>query len=98
MPVLKRLAVVGVMVAAALGLMSVPAGASDHLSHATDSPGVAQRDFGNPVAMNPSGGTSFAAAQPQTVPGEGDPNDGIETGTPSVDLDLVCTRSGQGNC
>jgi hypothetical protein len=99
MPILKRLAAAGVVITASLGLMTAPAGASDHLSHSfgEDNPGVAQRGFENPVATNPSG-TSGAAAAPGSVPGEGDPNHGQDTGTPSVDLDQVCTRSGHGLC
>ena len=53
-----------------------------------------QRDFLNPVGGNPSG-TSGAAAQPATVPGEGNPNAGEEQSTPAVDLSKVSARSGE---
>ena len=52
--------------------------AGDHLSHGASATG------GNPVATNPSG-VSGPASDPASVPGEGDPNDGNDTGTPSVD-------------
>lgn len=93
----SRLVAASLAVAAALALPALPAAASDHLSHSTDSPGAVERDFTNPVAANPSG-TSGAAAQPTTVPGEGDPNAGQDLGTPSVDLGQVCIRSGHGLC
>lgn len=88
MRILKRLAAGAAVITAALGLTTVPAGASDHLSHAANNPGVAQRDFDspNPVLGNPSD-TSQNHAQPQCVPGEGDPNHGMDRGTPSVNHD-----------
>jgi hypothetical protein len=91
---LTRLLAAGAIALASLGLAAVPASANDHLSHSTENSGAVQRGFTNPVAGNPSG-TSGAAADPTTVPGAGDPNDGHELGTPSVDLSLVCVRSGR---
>ena len=73
--------------------MALPAFASDHLFNAAHSQGVDARGFANPVVGNPSG-TSGAAAQPTTVPGEGNPNAGADKGTPAADLDAVFTRSG----
>ena len=61
------------------------ASASDHLANATAASGS------NPVTANPSG-VSGSAAQPGTVPGEGNPNFGQDQGTPSVDTSqLNCT-------
>lgn len=91
-----RLSVAAAAVVASLGALAVPASASDHLFNAVNSAGATHRDFENPVAGNPSG-TSGAAAQPGTVPGEGDPKDGFDTegtGTPAVDHSLICVRSG----
>jgi len=70
-----------------VGVASSPALASDHLANATGATGF------NPVAQNPSG-TSGAQAQPGTVPGEGNPNAGVDLGTPAVDLNEVDERSG----
>lgn len=82
---------------AAFGLfaLSAPAIASDHLDNATNAPGADHRGFGNPDGPgNPSGGTSFDASDPRSVPGEGNPNAGHDIGTPSVDRGLVDDRSG----
>jgi hypothetical protein len=76
---------------AAVMLWAAPAFANDHLADANNAP--SQRDFVNPVTANPSG-TSGAAAQPGTVPGQGDPNAGEDTSTPAVDLSDVFLRSG----
>jgi hypothetical protein len=86
------IAVVGSAVAAVM-LCAVPAFASDHLADASNAPGAGQREFENPVGQNPSG-TSGAAAQPTTVPGEGNPNAGDDQSTPAVDLSQVNARSG----
>jgi hypothetical protein len=88
--------VTALVAAALLGLVVLaPAAlASDHLFDAATAPGASQRGFANPVAGNPSG-MSGAAAQPGTVPGEGNPGSGQDLGTPSVDLSLVSVRSGQ---
>lgn len=80
-------------IATALGIAG-PALASDHLSHAGNAPGAGNRGFDNPVTDNPSG-VSGEKADPASVPGEGDPNDGNATGTPSVNLDLIGQGSGQ---
>ena len=72
---------------------ALPVAASDHLFNAANSEGADNRDFGNPVAGNPSG-TSGAMASPGTVPGEGDPKVGDDRGTPAVDLNLILVRSG----
>lgn len=82
---------------AALGIfaLSGPALASDHLANAANAPGAEHRDFGNPVAGNPSG-MSGPASDPASVPGEGNPNAGNERGTPSVDRDHVSDRKGRG--
>ena len=88
-----RLSVAAFTVFATIGALAGPAAASDHLLNAANSPGATQREFGNPVGGNPSG-TSGGAADPGTVPGEGNPNFGNETGTPAVDLSLVCVRAG----
>ena len=79
--------------ALALVVLAPAALASDHLFNAATAPGAAQRGFGNPVALNPSG-VSGPAAQPGTVPGEGNPNAGQDQTTPAVDLSLVTIRSG----
>ncbi len=88
----RLLALVAVLVLALL-VLAPTALASDHLFNAANAPGAAQRGFANPVALNPSG-MSGAAAQPGTVPGEGNPNAGQDQTTPSVDLSLVTVRSG----
>src|SRR3989304_4032862 len=75
------------IIIASLGLAPV-ALASDHLFDAATSPGAFVRGFTVPVTLNPSG-TSGAAAQPGTVPGEGNPNSGGDLGTPSVNCDLL---------
>jgi hypothetical protein len=87
--------VISIVVGAATAVMlwAVPALASDHLADATNAPGAGHRNFANPVALNPSG-TSGAAAQPTTVPGEGNPNAGVDQSTPAVDLAEVEARSG----
>lgn len=90
---IKRLAALLTTSALLVGATAVPALAGDHLSTGSASPGADQRDFSNPVAMNPSG-TSGVAAKPATVPGEGSPNAGNDTTTPSVDLSAVSDRSG----
>ncbi|MFA4964507.1 MAG: hypothetical protein WC709_02570 [Thermoleophilia bacterium] len=77
----------------ALAVLAPAALASDHLFNAATAPGAAERGFTNPVALNPSG-VSGGAAQPGTVPGEGDPNAGQDLTTPAVDLSLVTVRSG----
>ena len=51
--------------------------AGDHLASAVGALGH------NPVAGNPSG-VSGPASDPGSVPGQGDPNAGQDTGTPSV--------------
>jgi hypothetical protein len=89
----RRIIVIVAGAVAAVMLWAAPAFAHDHLADATDAPGAGYRDFGNPVAQNPSG-TSGAAARPATVPGGGNPNSGVDVGTPSADLSLVITRSG----
>ena len=89
----RRVITIIVGAAAAVMLWAVPALASDHLADATNAPGGGQRDFANPVAQNPSG-TSGPAAQPATVPGEGNPNAGVEQSTPAADLSEVNARSG----
>ncbi|HJW74610.1 MAG TPA: hypothetical protein VJ787_02915 [Thermoleophilia bacterium] len=81
------------LLALALAVLAPAALASDHLFNAANAPGAAQRGFGNPVALNPSG-TSGPVAQPGTVPGEGNPNAGQDQTTPAVDLSLVSVRSG----
>lgn len=90
---LKRILIVLMVAGLFIGLAAAPALASDHLFNAATSPGAAVRGFTNPVATNPSG-ASGAMAKPAIVPGEGNPNAGGETGTPSVNLDLVYDRSG----
>jgi len=65
--------------------------ANYHLSNAATTQGVDQRGFANPVTGNPGN----AAADPTTVPGEGNPNAGRERGTPSVSVgDLNPTAAG----
>jgi hypothetical protein len=73
-----------------LGIVAFPAAASDHVFNAATSPGADERGFGNPVTENPGD----AQGSPGTVPGEGNPNAGNQTGTPAVNLDLVSDRSG----
>jgi hypothetical protein len=73
-----------------LGMAAFPAVASDHVVNAANSPGADDRGFTNPVTTNPG----EAQGDPGTVPGEGDPNSGAQTGTPAVNLDLVDDRSG----
>jgi hypothetical protein len=87
----RRLMTIVVGTTAAVMLWAVPAFANDHLADANNAP--SQRDFVNPVTENPSG-TSGAAAQPGTVPGQGDPNAGQDQFTPAVDLSDVILRSG----
>jgi hypothetical protein len=89
----RRAITIVVGAAAAVMLCAAPVLASDHLADATNAPGAGQRDFANPVAQNPSG-TSGAAARPATVPGEGNPNAGVDQSTPAVDLSQVSARSG----
>ncbi len=89
----KRFGAVLATSALLVSVTAVPALAGDHLSIGAASPGADQRGFTNPVATNPSG-ASGAAAKPATVPGEGSPNAGNDTGTPSVDLGAVSGRSG----
>ena len=89
----RRVISVGAGAVAGVMLWAAPAFAHDHLADATNAPGAGQRGFANPVAQNPSG-TSGAAAQPATVPGAGNPNAGVDQGTPAVDLSQVNTRSG----
>lgn len=91
---LKKTVTVMATSALLLGVTAMPALAGDHLSIGSTSPGADQRGFSNPVATNPSGTSGAAAAKPATVPGEGSPNAGNDTGTPSVDLDAVSARSG----
>lgn len=78
------------LIATAVGLMLFggAAAASDHLFNAATAPGSDDRGFGNPVAQNPSG-VSGPASQPGTVPGEGNPNAGQDTGTPSVNPEFL---------
>jgi hypothetical protein len=89
----KRLIGLVSLLILALAVLAPAALASDHLFNAANAPGAAQRGFSNPVALNPSG-VSGPAAQPGTVPGEGDPNAGQDQTTPAVDLSLVQIRSG----
>ncbi len=86
-----------ILTAAAIALCTAaaPALASDHLANAATAPGADQRGFTNPVAGNPSG-VSGPASDPRTVPGEGNPNFGRETGTPAVNRDLVDDRKARG--
>ncbi len=90
----SRMAALFAVALLALAALAPAALASDHLFNATNAPGASSRGFANPVATNPSG-TSGAASRPATVPGEGNPNAGQETGTPSVDLTLVPVRAGR---
>ena len=61
--------------------------AGDHLASASGALGH------NPVgAENPSG-VSGPASDPGSVPGQGDPNAGNDTGTPSVEEDGGQTRA-----
>jgi len=60
-----------------VGVASSPAVASDHLANAIDASGR------NPVPQN---------ADPGTVPGEGNPFFGHDTGTPAADLNEVGIR------
>ena len=69
-----------------VGVASSPAVASDHLFDAIGATGF------NPVAQNPSE-TSGEAARPGTVPGEGNPSAGEDTGTPAANLTEVEVRS-----
>lgn len=92
----RRLPVVASLAVLALAALAPAALASDHLFNAATSPGAAQRGFTNPVALNPSG-VSGPAAQPGTVPGEGDPKAGQDRTTPAVDLSFVLVRSGHGD-
>lgn len=71
---------------------TAPASADDHLFNASNSRGVDQRDFANPVAGNPSG-RSGQAAQPGSVPGLGDPKAGEDTGTPAFSAAALCERT-----
>jgi hypothetical protein len=89
----KRLIGLVSLLVLALAVLAPAALASDHLFNAANAPGAAQRGFGNPVALNPSG-VSGPAARPGTVPGEGNPNAGQDQTTPAVDLSLVSVRSG----
>ena len=89
----RRLIALVSVTALALVVLAPAALASDHLFNAATVPGVAQRGFANPVALNPSG-VSGPAARPGTVPGEGNPNAGQDQATPAVDLSLVTIRSG----
>ncbi|HET7479663.1 MAG TPA: hypothetical protein VFJ72_09135 [Rubrobacteraceae bacterium] len=89
----KRLGTALAASAMLIGATAAPALAGDHLFNGSTSPGADQRGFANPVTANPSG-TSGAAAKPATVPGEGNPNAGLDQGTPSVDLSAVSVRSG----
>ncbi len=89
----KKLMLTLTVAVALLVLSGTPVLASDHLFNAANAPGWMMRGFTNPVAGNPSG-TSGAMAMPGTVPGEGDPKVGGDTGTPAVDLGLVNVRSG----
>lgn len=88
----KRIVAVALTSALILGVFALPALASNHLFSAATSQGADNRGFANPVATNPSG--TSGAAQPGTVPGEGNPNEGREQGTPAVDLGDVFVRSG----
>jgi len=97
---------VRVLVVAALAALPIlapsVAQADDHLFNGATSPGAAVRGFTNPVALNPSG-TSGTAAQPATVPGLGDPNAGLDEGTPAFSVDTLCIRldarsMGEGPC
>jgi hypothetical protein len=63
---------------------ALPAFADDHLANAANANGAAERGFANPAGGNPSG-VSGPASQPGSVPGLGDPNSGVDQGTPSFD-------------
>jgi len=76
-----------------VGLGVGTASADDHLANGANSEGVVHRDFGNPVGGNPSG-TSGPAAHPATVPGLGNPNAGIDQGTPSFECEVLHVRLG----
>ncbi|RYH06332.1 hypothetical protein [Tropicimonas sp. IMCC6043] len=65
--------------------------ADDHLFNGATAAGASERDFGNPVAGNPSG-KSGSASDPGTVPGLGNPNAGGDTGTPSFDPESLAER------
>ena len=67
--------------------------AHDHLSNGATSAGADVRGFGNPVAGNPSDGTS-RVSDPGTVPGLGNPKGGRNQGTPSFDSEALDTRLG----
>lgn len=79
-----------ILIATAAGMMFLggAASASDHLFNAATAPGADERGFTNPVARNPSG-VSGPKSQPATVPGEGNPNAGGDTGIPSVNPELL---------
>ena len=92
----KKLTAIATTSVLVVGVWALPAFASDHLANAANSPGAEQRGFSNPVAANLSG-TLGAAAQPGTLPGEGDPKAGGDRTTPAVDLSFVPIRSGHGD-
>lgn len=81
-----------ILIATAAGMMLFggAASASDHLFNAATAPGAGQRDFShpNPVVGNPSG-VSVDNARARTVPGEGNPNAGGDTGTPSINPEFL---------
>jgi hypothetical protein len=87
---MKRVLAATLVSGTMLLMVAAPALASDHVGTAASSPGSDDRGFTNPVTGNPGD----AQGDPGTVPGEGNPNDGAETGTPAVNLGLVDDRSG----
>jgi hypothetical protein len=79
--VLTAIAMAGIVIAGA-------ASANDHLFNATNAAnasGSNQRGFTNPVTTNPGN----SQASPGTVPGQGNPNAGADTGTPAVDSNFL---------
>lgn len=67
-------------------MVPLPAAADDHLFDGATAEGADDRGFANPVAGNPSE-TSGPASDPGSVPGLGNPNGGVDQGTPSFDPD-----------
>ena len=57
---------------------------SSEAYNAANANGAAERGFANPAGGNPSG-VSGPASQPGSLPGLGDPNSGVDQGTPSFD-------------
>src|SRR5215211_964666 len=82
---LRKVLAASLVSALMLGMVAFPAAASDHVFNAVFSQGSDDRGFANPVTGNPGD----AQADPSQVPGEGNPNFGLEQGTPAVDLSLA---------